>query len=68
MAVLGASEYATTGRVALSLPRTRPMSLVATRAMTGLAMSAYPVGVGTGVVSGITEIVRYLNSDPIVVQ
>jgi hypothetical protein len=36
--------------------------------MTGLAMSAYPVGVGTGVVSGITEIVRYLNSDPIVVQ
>lgn len=31
-------------------------------------MSAYPVGVGTGVVSGITEIVRYLNSDPIVVQ
>jgi len=26
MAVLGASEYATTGRVALSLPRTRPTS------------------------------------------
>jgi hypothetical protein len=36
--------------------------------MTGLAMSAHPVGVGTGVVSGITEIVLYLNSDPIVVQ
>ena len=73
MAVLGASEYATTGRVALrfqltriAYPRTRPT--VATRAMTGLAMSAHPVGVGTGVVSGITEIVRYLNSDPIVVQ
>jgi hypothetical protein len=69
MAVLGASEYATTVPVASrSFKLTENPTHVATRAMTGLAMSAYPVGVGTGVVSGITEIVRYLNSDPIVVQ